>query len=476
MTPEQLSAALGACLADIRQSGDFSVEVPQNIQIRRSRRLAAGGWTTNIALQLAKSAMMPAIELAGLLASRLDKFPGVRSVQVSGPGFIDISVDFSVAAAIIQTIVQAGPKFGFSSTYTGHVIQLNFYPEGAERPLKIESVRQVLLGDFLRRIFQAMGAEVSYKFSTAKTEFQLDECHKKFLSIAIGSQKKADWPAGKEVIAVARQEKVFISKTRTENNAPFYEYSYIQQLFADLGVIVDFSAKREFGNADRPSANEIQLAGGPRHFSSVELVEAQKDSQHLSRQALDTATTKHVPDAGFPDWPRAGAELLRLLDGVGPDALRFAVARCPLDSALHINSAQLRVRNFSNPIFTVQFALARTRNVARWAAADGISAAAAFAPELLTFESESELLATLSEFPTVVAQSVELLEPHRIARYLEGLAGAYHQWYDQCPVRPQSMNDPVTELHHTRLWLNNATGVVLANGLDVLGVTAPERM
>ena len=84
-------------------------------------------------------------------------------------------------------------------------------------------------------------------------------------------------------------------------------------------------------------------------------------------------------------------------------------------------------------------------------------------------------MAKLSELPRVVAQAAEFREPHRVARYLEEVAGSYHRWYDNCRVTPLSGN-PVETIHRTRLWLNDATGVVLRNGLDLLGVSAPERM
>ena len=82
----------------------------------------------------------------------------------------------------------------------------------------------------------------------------------------------------------------------------------------------------------------------------------------------------------------------------------------------------------------------------------------------------------LGDFPRVVAQAAQLREPHRVARYLEELAGRFHKWYDTCRVRPVSVDEEITDLHRTRLWLNDATRQVLANGLDLLGVSAPERM
>jgi arginyl-tRNA synthetase len=98
-----------------------------------------------------------------------------------------------------------------------------------------------------------------------------------------------------------------------------------------------------------------------------------------------------------------------------------------------------------------------------------------FIPELLNHETENALLAKLGEFPGVLSYASEYREPHRVARYLEEVAGSYHRWYDSCRVTPLSGGE-VESIHRTRLWVNDAAGVVLANGLRVLGVTAPERM
>nr|WP_243848916.1 arginine--tRNA ligase [Lysinibacter cavernae] len=173
---------------------------------------------------------------------------------------------------------------------------------------------------------------------------------------------------------------------------------------------------------------------------------------------------------------RAGniIELDDLLDWLGADALRYWLARYPADSPLSLDGEKLRSRSNDNPVFYVQYAHARTSAVARNAAAAGVDTSA-FNPELLTHDTENELLGALLNYPRVVAHAAETREPHRIARYLEDLAGHYHRWYDACRVTPLG-DEPVTPVHQTRLWLNNAVGVVIRNGLDLLGVEAPERM
>jgi arginyl-tRNA synthetase len=173
---------------------------------------------------------------------------------------------------------------------------------------------------------------------------------------------------------------------------------------------------------------------------------------------------------------RAGniIEMDDLLNWLGADALRYSLERSPADSPLDLDPELLQKRTNDNPVFYVQYAHARTHNVARNAADSGVDRSE-FAPELLVHETESALLGALQEFPRIVAFAASVREPHRIARYLEELAGLYHRWYDSCRVIPLG-DDPIESVHRTRLWLNDAAGQVLRNGLELLGVSAPERM
>lgn len=163
-----------------------------------------------------------------------------------------------------------------------------------------------------------------------------------------------------------------------------------------------------------------------------------------------------------------------LVEVVGVDAARYALARSSINSQLDIDLEQLQKKTNDNPVFYVQYAHARTAQVANNAASLGVERSE-FDPALLSHPAESELLAKLSELPRVIASAAEFREPHRVARYIEEVAGSYHRWYDACRVTPIS-GGPVESVHRTRLWLNDAAGVVLRNGLELLGVTAPERM
>jgi arginyl-tRNA synthetase len=172
---------------------------------------------------------------------------------------------------------------------------------------------------------------------------------------------------------------------------------------------------------------------------------------------------------------RAGdlVTLLELMEEIGVDALRYSLARYPSDSPLTLDIEEITRASSDNPVFYVQYAHARVSSILRNAVDLGLAPESH--PELLTHEKEGDLLRALAEFPRVVQAAANLYEPHRIARYLEDTAADYHRFYDNCRVLPMGDEDP-TDLNRARLLLVDATRTVLANGLALLGVSAPERM
>jgi arginyl-tRNA synthetase len=165
-----------------------------------------------------------------------------------------------------------------------------------------------------------------------------------------------------------------------------------------------------------------------------------------------------------------------LVGAIGVDASRYALARFSSDSNIDLDLDLWAKQTNDNPVYYVQYAHARVSGILRNAGELGIEwSTADFDPSLLSHEKEGELLRSLAEFPRVVASAAELREPHRVARYLEDMAGVYHRFYDNCRVLPMG-DEEVNDLHRARLVLVAATRSVLANGLHLLGVSAPERM
>ena len=167
-----------------------------------------------------------------------------------------------------------------------------------------------------------------------------------------------------------------------------------------------------------------------------------------------------------------------LVDAVGVDAARYSLARSSADSSIDLDLDVLVKQSNDNPVFYVQYVHARISSILRNAGDMGIARLdpADVDVAMLAHPREHELLKALAEFPRVVASAAELREPHRVARYLEEtVAPSYHRFYDACQVLPRG-DEEVTGLTHARLLLCDATRVVVANALALLGVSAPERM
>ncbi len=175
---------------------------------------------------------------------------------------------------------------------------------------------------------------------------------------------------------------------------------------------------------------------------------------------------------------RAGTiiTLDELVEKVGVDAARYTLIRYPVDTPMVMDIDILKRNTNENPVYYVQYAHARIAAVLRNANELKIPAGLEnFDPAQLSHDRENELLGSLAEFPRIVASAAELREPHRVSRYLEELAGVYHGFYADCRVLPMG-DEAISPIHSARINLCAATLQVLKNGLDLLGVSAPERM
>ncbi len=233
---------------------------------------------------------------------------------------------------------------------------------------------------------------------------------------------------------------------------------------------------------DRGFPRKVYLLGADHHGYVKRLQAIAACAGDDPATSIEVLIGQLVDIGGARMSKRAGniIELRDLVDWIGKDSVRYSLARYPADSPLSLDAEEMRKQTNDNPVFYVQYAHARTANVARNAATAGVRREDGFDASLLDHDSEEVVLASLAQFPGVVAQAAALREPHRVARYLEELAGTYHKWYDQRRVIPSVAQDgtvePVTDVQRTRLWLNDAVRTVLANGLALLGVSAPERM
>jgi arginyl-tRNA synthetase len=548
VTPEELSAAIRTALTEAVAAGDFRVDVPAEVRVERPRNRDHGDWSANIALQLAKGAGMPPRDVATKLAERLGQVPGVKAVDIAGPGFLNITLDAASAGELARSIVEAGADYGHNDSETGHVINVEFISANPTGPLHLGHTRWAALGDAMSRLLKASGATVTTEYYINDAGAQMDKFAASVLARAKGEPTPEGGYPGAYIddlaaqVLAARPELLELPDDEALAAARSVAYPAqlkdIQDTLADFGVAFDvwFSEAelhdsgvveqavarlREQGHvfdqdgavwlrttdfSDDRDRVLIRANGEPTYFAADAAYYLSKKDRgfdekiyllgadhhgYINRLKAIAACAGDDPDhnievqigqlvnlGGAKLSKRAGniIELRDLINWIGTDAIRYSLSRYPADSPLSLDGEELRKQTNDNPVFYVQYAHARTSNVAKLAGEDGVNRADGFDPSLLTDPTESALLAILGDFPRVVAHAAHLREPHRVARYLEDLAGHFHKWYDTCRVRPMTAEEEITDLHRTRLWLNDATRQVLANGLDLLGVSAPERM
>jgi arginyl-tRNA synthetase len=555
MNPEKLSAALLAVvtpLAEARREGSSAGWTTADFVLERPKNRDHGDWASNAALKLAKAVGANPRELAAEIAAGLARAPGVASVEVAGPGFINIRLDAAAAGSLAKTIVEAGAAFGTNESQRGNTINVEFVSANPTGPLHIGHTRWAALGDSIARLLLASGATVAREFYINDAGAQMERFGHSVLAAAKGEPTPEGGYTGTyiddlarrvleahpdllerdaaEQVAVARDlaydfqlgelqssltrfhvhfdvwfsERTLhapgsdgepslvdeaVDRLRAQGHV-FDEEGAVWVRTTDFGDDKDRVIRRSNGEytyfaadaayylnkGDRGFAHKIYLLGADHHGYVHRLKALAGAAGDDPEKDIEVLIGQLVSINGARLSKRAGniIEMDDLREWLGTDALRYSLARYPADSPLTLDPELLRKPTNDNPVFYVQYAHARTHNVARNATASGVDRRA-FAPELLDHETESALLGALQEFPRIVAFAAEVREPHRVARYLEELAGLYHRWYDNCRVIPLG-DEPIEDVHRTRLWLNDATGQVLRNGLDLLGVDAPERM
>lgn len=554
MNPEALALAILAVLTPIaeeRRPGEPLDVAVGDIVLERPRNRDHGDWATNIAMRLAKPLGTNPRELAQQIADGLGKVDGIASVDVAGPGFINVRLDAAAAGALAQTIVEAGEAYGRNESQAGQSFNVEFVSANPTGPLHIGHTRWAALGDSIARLLAASGARVAREFYINDAGAQMDRFADSVLAAATGRPAPEDGYAGSYIADLAARvleaRPDLTDLPEAEQHAVTLELAYEYQLAeqkkslelfnvdfdvwfservlhatdtdgislidkavdrlraqghvydlddavwvrtTDFGDDKDRVIRRSNGSytyfaadaayyldkGDRGFGHKIYLLGADHHGYVHRLKALAGAAGDDPEKDIEVLIGQLVSVGGARLSKRAGniIEMDDLRTWLGTDALRYSLGRYPADSPLELDPELLQKRTNDNPVFYVQYAHARTYNLARNAADSGVDRSV-FAPELLTHETEAALLGALQEFPRIVAFAASVREPHRVARYLEEVAGLYHRWYDNCRIAPLG-DAPVEAVHRTRLWLNDATGQVLRNGLDLLGVSAPERM
>ena len=608
MNPEALSALISKTAHDLIAAGkagsltDDLIPPVDKLAVMRPKDRAHGDWASNVAMQLAKKAGMKPRELAEPFAAALAEADGIKSVEVAGPGFINITLDSASAAAVVDAVLAAGAQFGRNTHLGGKTLNLEFVSANPTGPIHIGGTRWAAVGDSMARVLEANGAKVVREYYFNDHGEQINRFAKSL------------------VAAWARANNLGDAGYQTETPFDGYKGAYIDEIArrvereaeADGVVLTALDHKDQglnddgepIGESDSPLREEFRKRAVPMMFAEIQ--QSMKDFRvdfdvwfHENSLYTDGevdraiaalrergdifekdgatwfASTKHGDDkdrviiksdgnfayfaadiayywnkrhrdtdpadvaiymlgadhhgyigrmmamcAALGDKPgknmviligqlvnvlkdgkavrmskRAGnvVTIDDLVEAIGVDASRYSLARTDYNSPVDIDLNLLASHSNDNPVYYVQYAHARSCNVDRNAEAAGISYDGADL-SLLDTEADGEVLAALAQWPALLTLAGDARAPHRVAHYLEDLAAAYHKWYNVERVVPMPLTDPETRGDEAarkaleiaknpeparaaaRLKLNDAVRDVIAAGLDLLGVSAPEKM
>jgi len=547
-----LAAQIQGAISRAIERGDLIGAVPAVIPLERPKNRDHGDYASSIALQLAKPAGKNPREVAELLKKDLEALAEVSSVDIAGPGFINITLNRASQADLVRTILNAKDEYGRGTSLSGVKINLEFISANPTGPLHLGHTRWAAVGDALGRVLSAAGASVTREFYINDRGNQMDLFGQSVQAAALGEPIPEDGYQGDYILDLAKQvvaqDPKIISLPESERLIAFREAAYQLQLKDQQRVLETFNTRFDVWFSERSlhdggsvehgidklrSQGHVFEIDGATWLRTTDfgddkdrvLVKANGDLTYFSS---DTAYYINKRERGFdiciymlgadhhgyihrlkataacagddPEYnihvligqlvkimeggeevklsKRAGTiiTLEELVEKVGVDAARYTLIRYPVDTPMIMDIDILKRNTNENPVYYVQYAHARIaavlRNAADLKAPSGLDN---FDPTQLIHDRENELLGSLAEFPRIVTSAAELREPHRVARYLEELAGVYHGFYADCRVLPMG-DEPISAIHSARINLCAATLQVLKNGLYLLGVSAPERM
>ena len=550
MTPADLAELLKATAAAVlAERGLDAAALPATVTVERPRNPEHGDYASNLALQLGKKVGANPRELAGWLAEALSRADGIASAEVAGPGFINVRLEASAQAVIVNNVIDAGDRFGHSDALAGLKINLEFVSANPTGPIHIGGTRWAAVGDALGRLLSTQGADVEREYYFNDHGAQIDRFANSLIAAAEGEPTPADGYAGTYISDIAarvlQKAPDALSLPEADMHETFREigvdlmFTHIKESLHEFGTDFDvythedsmhtsgrvdqaIARLRQTGNiyekdgatwlrtsafGDDKDRVVIKSDGKPAYIAADIAYYLDKRQRGFDLCIYMLGADHHgyiarlkAVAAAFGEDPatvevligqmvnlvrdgrpvrmskRAGTVLTLddLVEAIGVDAARYSLIRSSVDTAIDIDLALWSSASNENPVYYVQYAHARLSALARNAAELGLVPDTAHL-ELLSHDKEGALLRSIGEFPRVLKTAASLREPHRVCRYLEDLAGDYHRFYDSCRVLPQGDEEP-TDLHTARLALCEATRQVIANGLMILGVSAPERM
>ena len=514
--------------------------LPATIEIGRPARPEHGDWSSNVALVCAKAAGRNPRDLAGELAERITAAPPahVRRVAVAGPGFVNFHLHDGWLHDVLRQVVADGVDgYARSDFGAGTAVNVEFVSANPTGPLHVGGGRWAAYGDTLCNILARCGyaphreyylndrgrqmeafAEslVARKQSTEPPE---DGYHGDYIrewaaempddadplewgyararrdvadSLARLGVRFDTWSSERALVRAGTADEVL--ETLEASGAAYRADGAVWLRSADWGDDKDRVLVRSDGeptyllpdvayHADKLARGfDLMIdVWGADHHGYVERLTAGVCALGHRRDQLEVVLGQLVTvmrggqEAKISK--RAGNLVLLddLVDLVGADAARMTFLLQSLGSRQTIDLDVVAAQSMENPVFYVQYAHARICSLAATAAERGIARPPldGVALEVLTDPRELEVLRTLHALGDVLAEAARERAPHKLTTWARQLAGAFHGFYHDCPVLRSDVDPPLAA---ARLWLAEAARIGLVIALDLLGVSAPERM
>lgn len=576
---EELEQLIDAAVAAACEDGTLTLEQAPEAALERPRDESNGDWASTVAMRSAKLAKKNPREIAQIIVDHLPENDMIASVEIAGPGFINIRLANAVLQGVVAEARAEKEDFGKGEIPEGErKINLEYISANPTGPLHVGHGRWAALGDATARVMRHAGYDVFEEFYINDAGTQMDNFGE---SVAVRYQqllgRDVEMPeacyAGSYVKDIAQaiideDGDKWLDADQKERMENFRERAYAYELAEQHRVTERFGTTFECWFSERSlyvpdetgesavdrslkamdEKGYIYVEDGATWFKSSAFDDEKdrvliKANGEMTYFMSDVAYHYNKMERGFDHliniwgadhhgyiarceamlaawgWPGAleimlgqlvnlfrDGEAVRmskrtgemitfeeLIDEVGVDATRYLMLAKSSDQPIDFDIEVAKKKDASNPVYYVQYAHARSKNVDRNAAAAGISYEGADLA-LLDTEADGEVLAALAQFPSVLATAADDRQPHKVARYLEELAATYHKWYNVERVVPMALTDPETRGDDearkaleiaknpeparaaARLKLNDAVQQVIANGLDLLGVTAPEKM
>jgi arginyl-tRNA synthetase len=510
------------------------------IHIERPKNPEHGDLSSNLAMQLARQLKRNPREIAQQIldAAATVPSPAIESLAIAGAGFVNVRFKAAARLDIVKRVLREGASFGRAKA-DGAKVQVEFVSANPTGPLHVGHGRQAALGDAIAALQEARGHAVTREFYYNDAGAQIDKLAWSVQARAKGLKPgQPGWPeegyAGEYIEDIAREiasaddleaiRKHAVAYLRREQDADLqafgvrFDVYYLESsLYADGKVEKTVSALKASGKTyEKDGAlwlrttdygddkdRVVRKSDGSYTYFVPDVAYHVTKWERGFRKVIDVQGTDHhstvtrvraglqalglgIPQ-GFPDYvlhslvkvmrggeevkisKRAGSYVTvrDLIDWVGRDAVRFFLVSRKADTEFVFDVDLAREKSLDNPVYYVQYAHARVCSVF----AQGFAPPQAFQAELLSSEKELQLARRLEEYPEMIAVAAEELAPHAVAFYLRELAADFHSYYNAERILVED-----EALRAARLALCAAVRQTLANGLSLLGVSAPEKM